>query len=153
MAAILACGESAVLSHRSAAALYGIGEERNGVIEISVRRSGRRARPGIKVHRRPSLPSRDIGTVNRIPVTSPARTVIDLATEQGPQTLLRTINEADSREVICADDLREALDAYAGQPGVRPLRTLLDRDTFVLSDEELERHFSLWPGRLDSLFR
>jgi hypothetical protein len=141
MAAILACGEGAVLSHRSAAALYGIGEERNGVIEISVRRSGRRTRPGTKVHRRPSLLSQDVGTVKRIPVTSPVRTMIDLATEQGPQSLLRTINEADKRDVICAEDLREELDAYAGQPGVRPLRTLLDRDTFVLTDEELERLF------------
>ncbi|HEX3239614.1 MAG TPA: DUF559 domain-containing protein [Solirubrobacterales bacterium] len=141
MAAILACGDGACLSHRSAGALFGICEERKGVIEISVRRSGRRTRPGIKVHRRPSLPSQDVGTLNGIPVTSPVRTMIDLATEQGPRTLLRTINEADNRDVICAEDLREELDAYAGQPGVRPLRTLLDRDTFVLSDEELERLF------------
>lgn len=141
MAAILACGESAVLSHRSAAALHGIGEERDRVVEVSLRRSGRRTRPGIKVRRRPSLLSQDVGFVAGIPVTSPVRTMIDLATEQGPRTLLRTINEADSREVICADDLREELDLYAGQPGVRALRTLLDRDTFVLSDEELERLF------------
>ncbi|MGE0067126.1 MAG: DUF559 domain-containing protein [Solirubrobacterales bacterium] len=141
MAAILACGDGACLSHRSAGALYGICEERNGVIEVSVPRPGKVNRPGIKVHRRPSLPSQDVGTVNRIPVTSPVRTMIDLATEQGPQTLLRTINEADKRDVIFAEDLRGELDAYAGQPGVRPLRTLLDRDTFVLSDEELERLF------------
>ncbi len=140
-AAILACGDDACLSHRSAGALYGICEERNSVIEVSVPRPGKINRPGIKVHRRPSLPSEDVGTVNRIPITSPVRTMIDLATEQGPQTLLRTINEADKRDVICAEDLRNELDGYVGQPGVRPLRTLLDRDTFVLSDEELERLF------------
>jgi hypothetical protein len=43
--------------------------------------------------------------------------------------------------VILADDLREELEAYAGQPGVKRLRTLLDRDTFVLTQEELERLF------------
>jgi len=67
--------------------------------------------------------------------------LIDLATVQGPKYLLRSINEADKREVILACDLRVELDAYCGQPGVKVLRTLLDRDTFVLSDEELERLF------------
>jgi len=43
--------------------------------------------------------------------------------------------------VILADDLRAELEAYAGQSGVKVLRRLLDRDTFVLSDEELERLF------------
>ena len=63
MAAVLACGDTACLSHRSAGALYGICEERNGVVEVSVRRSGNVHRDGIKVHRRPSLPSQDVGTL------------------------------------------------------------------------------------------
>jgi hypothetical protein len=141
MAAVLACGPSAVLSHRSAAALYGIGEERPGVIEVSVRHSGKICRPGVKVRSRPSLPSNDVGTLESIPVTSPLQTMLDLATIQGPKTLLRSINEADTRDVIDAEALRRALDARGGAPGVRPLRELLDRDTFVLSDEELERLF------------
>ncbi|HEX3240028.1 MAG TPA: DUF559 domain-containing protein [Solirubrobacterales bacterium] len=80
MAAVLACGEGAVLSHRSAGAL-------------------------------------------------------------GRRDLERTVNEADKLDVIDAEALREALDERQGEAGVRPLRTLLDRETFVLTDEELERLF------------
>ncbi len=141
MAATLACGEAACLSHRSAAALYGICNERDGVVEVSVRRPGKIERPGVKVHRRPALPSNVVGTLHGIPITSPVQTMLDLATEQGPTYLLRSINQADKLDVIHADDLRLALDDHLGQPGVKPLRFLLDKDTFVLSDEELERLF------------
>jgi hypothetical protein len=141
MAAVLACGEDAYLSHCSAAALHGIGEERAGVIEVSVCRSGKINRPGLKVRSRPSLPSYYVGALGGIPVTSPVQTMIDLATIQGPKTLLRSINEADKLDVIDPEELRRALESRAGVPGVRLLRVLLDRDTFVLSDEELERLF------------
>ncbi len=141
MAAVLACGEGACLSHRSAGALYGICEERNGVIEVSVRGTSEPRRNGLRVRTRPALPRQEVGTLNGIPVTSPVQTMIDLATELPRPRLERAINEADKREVIDAEILREALDERAGEQGVRPLRTLLDRETFVLSDEELERLF------------
>jgi predicted transcriptional regulator of viral defense system len=141
MAAVLACGESAFLSHRSAGALYGICEERNGAVEVSVRQRGKIRRPGIRVRSRLALPREEIGTLHRIPITSPAQTLIDLATELPTKFLLRAINEADKLEVILADDLRLALDAYAGVPGAKRLVALLDRDTFTLTREELERLF------------
>jgi hypothetical protein len=141
MAAILACGRGAVLSHRSAGALYGVSEERPGFIELSVPRRVERTRRGLRVHSRPALRTGDIGTLNGIPITSPVQTMLDLATELGPRELERAVNEADKLEVIAVDELRSALDERGGEPGVRPLRTLLDRDTFLLSDEELERRF------------
>jgi very-short-patch-repair endonuclease len=48
------------------------------------------------------------------------------------------INEADKRDLVDPEALRAALEAHAGEPGVRPLRALLDRQTFRLSDTELE---------------
>jgi hypothetical protein len=156
MAAILACGDGAVLSHRSAAALFGIGEERQlglgrggrlsreldrsgeRLIELSVRRRGEHHRPGLKVRTRPSLPSQDVGTFAGIPVTSPVRTFLDLATELPANRLERAINEADKHDLIDPDALRKALDSRAGEPGVRSLRRVLDQHTFRLSDEELE---------------
>jgi uncharacterized protein DUF559 len=141
MAAVLACGEGACLSHRSAGALYGICEERNGVIEVSVRGTSEPRRDGLRVRTRRALSSQEVGTLRGIPITSPLQTMIDLATELPRPRLERAVNEADKREVIKADALREALDERAGEQGVRPLRTLLDRETFVLSDEELERLF------------
>jgi hypothetical protein len=141
MAAVLSCGDGAVLSHRSAAAIYGIGEERSGVVEVSIRRRGEHHRPGIKVRSRPSLPSKDVGAYGGLPVTSPVRTLVDLATELPPRRLERAVNEADKHGVIDPEALRSSLDEYAGQPGVRALRTLLDRHTFRLSDQELELLF------------
>ncbi|MDX6626449.1 MAG: hypothetical protein QOE56_1438 [Solirubrobacterales bacterium] len=161
MAALLACGDGAALSHRSAAALFGIGEERElepggggkelgrsteertlepggGLIEITVRRRGEHHRPGIKVRARPSLPNQDVGTFTAIPVTSPVRTFLDLATELPANRLERAINEADKHDLIDPDALRKALGSRAGEPGVRPLRRVLDKHTFRLSDDELE---------------
>jgi very-short-patch-repair endonuclease len=141
MAAILACGKSTYLSHRSAAALYRIGEERDGVIEVSVRRRGEHHRKAIKVRSRPSLPSHDIGTLGGIPVTSPVRTLLDFATLEPPNKVERAVNEADKADVTDPDALRKALDSYAGEPGVRKLRRVLDQHTFRLSDQELELLF------------
>ncbi len=141
MAAVLTCGESAFLTHLSAGAHYGICEERPGRIEVGVRVAHPLGPPGLRVRRRPALPSQDVGTLRRIPITSPVRTMLDLATALGPKRLERAVNEADKLDVIDPESLRRELDSYAGQPGVRPLRALLDRDTFVLTDDELERLF------------
>jgi hypothetical protein len=141
MAAVLACGEEAMLSHRSAAALWGFGEEHPHYIEVSVRRHSTLRRTGIRVHDRAGLWNRDLATRLGIPVTEPVRTFLDLASVTGPKTVERAINEADKLHVIDADSLREALDDHPGQPGIRLLRHVLDKHTFRLSDDELERLF------------
>jgi putative AbiEi antitoxin of type IV toxin-antitoxin system/transcriptional regulator with AbiEi antitoxin domain of type IV toxin-antitoxin system/uncharacterized protein DUF559 len=138
MAAVLACGEEAVLSHRSAAALWRIGEERGDRVDVSVRRRCEHQRTGIRSRTRASLPAQDVTLRDGIPVTVPARTLLDLATELDAIALERAVNEADKREVIDPETLRVALDGYAGEPGVRKLRALLDRHTFRLSDSDLE---------------
>ncbi len=138
MAAVLACGRGAALSHGSAAALWGIGREDGRWINVSVRRRCNHRPPGIKAHTRPALSPKDLTEEDGIPVTTPIRTLIDQATELPPKRLERAVNEADKRDLIDPESLRAALDAYAGQPGVRPLRMLLDRQTFRLSDTELE---------------
>jgi hypothetical protein len=73
-----------------------------------------------------------------IPVTAPVRTLIDLATELGPLGIERSVNEADKRDLIDPEALRSALDDYAGEPGVKILRRVLDKRTFRLSDSGLE---------------
>ncbi len=141
MAAVLACGEGAVLSHRSAAELWGIGHEEKGRIDVTVSRRGKIRRRGIKVRGRPSLPGRSLVRRQGIPVTTPVQTLIDLATELRDLRLERAVNEADKLDLVDPETLREALDAYTGMPGVRTLRTLLDRHTFRLSDSDLEIFF------------
>jgi very-short-patch-repair endonuclease len=138
MAAVLACGEGAVLSHRSAAALWGIGIERRGWIDISVTRHCQLSRAGIRIRSRARLSADDIGERLNIPLTQPVQTLIDLATELPPRQLERSVNEADKHDLIDPEALRAALDGHVGEPGVPALRTLLDRQTFRLSDTELE---------------
>lgn len=138
MAAVLICGEGALLSHGSAAALWGIGPEGVGPVDVSIRRHCGVSRPGISARSRPRLSERDVTEHHGIPVTTPVRTLIDQATELTPNRLERMVNEADKHDVIDPETLRETLDDYAGERGVKPLRTLLDRLTFRLSDTELE---------------
>lgn len=139
MAAALACGPSAALSHGSAAALWGFGSERGGLIDISVPFALPRRRPAIRVHRRSALRPEDLTTHEGIPVTSPVLTLIDEATELVPRRLERAINEADKLDRVRVDELSDALVRYRGTPGVGPLRKLLDPMTFRLSDSDLEQ--------------
>jgi very-short-patch-repair endonuclease len=138
MAAVLACGEDAVLSHRSAAALWGIGHEDRGRIDVSIRRKSKVTRKGIKVHARPSLGAGAVVVRFGIPVTHPVQTLIDLTTELRILQVERAVNEADKLDLVDPETLRRALDGYVGMPGVKALRTMLDRHTFRLSDSDLE---------------
>jgi len=138
MAAVLACGPGATLSHRSAAALWGFAKEHRDYIDVSVRRASESRLQAVRCHRRPSLPSSETTARMNIPVTSPVQTFLDLATVAGPKTVERAINEADKLHVIDAATLRCALDDRPGEPGVRSLRRILDKHTFRISDTELE---------------
>lgn len=76
MAAVLACGEGAVVSHRSAAALWGIRPSARAAVDVSVPGRTGRSRPGIDIHRC-ALPTGDVTTVDGIPCTTVARTLLD----------------------------------------------------------------------------
>jgi hypothetical protein len=141
MAAVLACGDGAVLSHRSAAALWRIGTEKRGVVDISVTRRCELRRPGLRVRGRPTLAAEDILSKDGIPITTPARTLVDIATELGPIAVERAVNEADKLDLIDPETLRLALEGYSGQPGAPLLRSILDKRTFRLSDSDLEIFF------------
>ena len=143
MAAALACGEGAVVSHHSAAFLWGLADSL-GAVEITVPRDRHPERQGIRIHRSvrpPTSSPADFRTRHGIPVTSPTRTLLDVALLVSERRLERLVNEADKLELIGADRLRSELEGRSGEPGVRALRRLLDRDSFQLTDSELEREF------------
>jgi very-short-patch-repair endonuclease len=142
MAAVLACGENAVLSHSSAAALWRIGSEHRSQVELSLPSPFDRRRRGLRIHRRPSLiPERDLTREYGIPVTTPIQSLIDMSLRLDRRGVERMINEADKYNLTHPPQLREALDARSGEPGVAKLRFILDRRTFRLTKEELERRF------------
>lgn len=158
MGALLACGyepesvrmdrsepaqslsPAVVLSHGSAAALLGIGEEAAGV-ELSVRGDRRRRRPEITVHRRQALRVEDVGFYDGIPVTSPAQAILDMTLRLPRIEVERMVDEADRLDLIHPPELRRALDDHPPQPGLARLRTWLDRRTFRLTRSKLERRF------------
>jgi hypothetical protein len=141
IAAVIACGAGAVLSHSSAAALWRIGSEKSGLVELSLPSLARRCRPGLQIHQRPSLQDRDTTVEYGIPVTTPVQTLIDMAPRLDRPGVERLINEADKYDLVHPPGLRRALDERAGEPGVACLREILDRRTFRLTKEELERRF------------
>lgn len=141
MAAVLACGERAVLSHASAAALWGVRRpRRSSLIDVSVPRPGDACHDGIRVHRRRSLRPEDVTTRRGIPVTTPACTIVDVAQGLSSQALERVVNEADKLDLVHPEALRE----YAHdlrRPGAGRVRRLLDETTFSLTDSVLEQRF------------
>jgi very-short-patch-repair endonuclease len=141
MAGVLACGDGAIISHSSAAALWRIGPEERGVVELSLPSPFQRRRPGLQIHRRPPLKSRDLTREYGIPVTTPVQTLIDMSLRLDRLGVERMINEADKYNLTHPPQLREALDTRSGEPGVAKLRFILDRRTFRLTKEELERRF------------
>jgi very-short-patch-repair endonuclease/predicted transcriptional regulator of viral defense system len=143
MAAVLAGGDDAMLSHGSAAALWGIGPEWR-LIEVSVRHRVWSRLSGVKGRARPSLPDQDVVIRRGIPVTTLPRTILDqAATAISDASLERLVNEADAASGVDFDfrALRHYCDVRSGEPGIRRLRSLLDPETFRLSDSELERIF------------
>lgn len=142
MAAVLACGRGAVLSHESAAALWGVQTDHPGqVIEVSVPEDRRPRQQGVRVHRRASLQASGVAIRKSIPLTSLTCTLIDLAPRFPPDRLEAAINEADKLDLIDPATLRERLSEVKTRPGLANLRQVLDARTFTLTDTELERRF------------
>jgi very-short-patch-repair endonuclease len=138
MAAVLACGPGAALSHSSAGALLVVVRPRPGAIHVATR--AKRTRPRIVVHRR-GLREDDVTTHCGIPVIAVVPTLVDLATELSRDALEAAISEADKRDLIDPESLRGALDDFPPRPGVAILRETLDRRTFRVTDSKLERLF------------
>jgi very-short-patch-repair endonuclease len=109
MAAVLACGHGTALSHRSAAELLRLLDPAGGPIHITVPvAGGRRRRPGIRIHRIPSLPAAATTRRDGIAVTSPARTLVDLRSTVSRDEFRRAVRQAEFR--------RYSIDAHLLNP-------------------------------------
>ncbi len=121
LAAVLACGPGAVLSHRSAGALWEIIDRERPQPEVTVR--ARRRTPGVIVHRGRLAPA-DLAVHHQIPVTSPARTLADLAHQLTDEDLVRALREAQFRRVLHPSSMPEVLQRKRS----RALRRLVEKD-------------------------
>jgi very-short-patch-repair endonuclease len=141
-AALLACGEHAVLSHHTAAALWAMVPEGDGLLHVTIRgRNG--ARPhGIRVHRTKRLTRGEVRIVEDLPVTSPARTLIDVAPDLDKRSLERAVEEALIQKLVTEGELRTAANSFNSRSGAA--RTLAVLDSWRepgITRSEAERRF------------
>jgi very-short-patch-repair endonuclease len=145
LAAVLACGPGAVLSHRSAAVLWGVREDSGGHDPIDVTAPNRRGRkpPGIAAHRCGALTPHDCTGVHGIPCTTVERTLLDLAAVIPMWQLRKALAEAEVLRILDMDALRALLRRSRGRRGVARLRLLLDElhPETKRTRSELERMF------------
>jgi very-short-patch-repair endonuclease len=126
MAAVLVCGDGAVLSHRSAAALWGLRPPGGGAIEVTVGIDGPRLGHGDGIRPRRSGLVQAFATVERgIPVTTVAWTLLDLAAVVRSHQLRRAVEEADRLELFDLAAVERALEAGVGRRGTRAMMALL----------------------------
>ncbi len=124
MAAVLACGAGATLSHRSAAALWGLIEDRPPV-DVSVLTRAGRSRAGVAAHRAGTLGAADRTVRDGIPCTTLPRTLLDLAAAADRRTLERAIDRAEALSAFDLDALHDLLRRHPRRPGRRALATVL----------------------------
>jgi very-short-patch-repair endonuclease len=125
MAAVLAYGERAVASHRTAAWLHGLRPDNRRTVEVSVPVRSTRPRPGIQAHQAPALRACDITHCHGIPCTGLARTALDLAEVVPQRQVERALQEALVRRVFDLRALEEVLADASGHRGAGVLRGAL----------------------------
>lgn len=141
MAAVLAGGHGAVLSHRSAGQLWGILPRSNAWPEVT-RPRGFRARPGMMAHRG-LVPEDELTIVEAIPVTGFSRTVLDLAGRSSRAQVERMLNEAQILGLTDAISIPSLLTRYPRRAGSAVVREVFQRNATArgVTRKELERRF------------
>jgi Protein of unknown function (DUF559) len=125
MAAVLAAGPKAVLSHWSAAALWTIRPNARSVIDITTPHKSR-SWGGIRRHHK-ALPAEEVTVWDGIPVTTVPRTIFDLAATEPADVIESLLREAEYREHRDRLSLWDLVERYPGRRGVRKVRTALER--------------------------
>ena len=126
MAAVLAYGPQAVLSHRSAAGLHGIRRDNRPNPDVTLPSSSVRPRPGIEVHKSSTLERADITTVAGIPCTTVARTLVDLGDVVPRRAVERAVDRAEALRVFDGKAVHEALARAGPRRGTGVLRAVLE---------------------------
>jgi very-short-patch-repair endonuclease len=141
MAALLAVGEGAVLSHRTAAVLLGLTEESPPGIELTLAGRTPSERPGMVVHKASSISASEVIRMGALLVTSPERTLLDLAPRLDGRPLRWAIEEARVRKLTTASRLRELIARHPGRRGVARLRLAVEELTGepTVTRSEIER--------------
>jgi very-short-patch-repair endonuclease len=123
LAAVLASGPGAVLSHASAGVLWNIRDSASAYVDVTVpSRAGRVKRNGLRVHRSGRLSPKEVTVHERIPVTTVARTLLDLADVLPPQALKRAVDESEYLRLFDLTSLIAVVQNNPGRRGAKLLR-------------------------------
>jgi len=134
-AAGFACGEGTVVTHHAALGLYGLRPHPEGPIDVTV--VGRRVRrAGIRVHNAAALHRADTRTLRGILVSSPARALLEVASELSLRDLAEAVEWAQVRRLVTKREIAGAIARAEGRRGVPALRALLDEPAFTRSHAE-----------------
>jgi very-short-patch-repair endonuclease len=135
-AALLACGDGAMLSHESAALAWGIVEDYAGDVHVTVVGRKRRSRPGLRIHRTSSAPP--TRPRHGLLVTSPAQTLLDLAASGSPH-LEDAFTEAHGARLVRATEIQRTLERVGPRSGTRALRALVVANESGFTRSKAER--------------
>lgn len=143
MAAVLAVGPGSLVSHRSAAAAWGIRDTSRAALDVVVAARSRRQRPGISVHISSTLHPEDRELADGVPTTSLARTFLDLAEVVHADGLRRAYEKGERLELLDVRAIDRVLDRNSARRGAAALRRLMDYDPIpaARTRSELERLF------------
>jgi predicted transcriptional regulator of viral defense system len=144
MAAVLACGPSAFLSHRTAGGMWALIDPPSGPIDVTTARRNKPKRDGVRSHLS-VLPDDEVDRMDNIPITTMARTIVDLSSTKLSDTRMRVVlAKAEQLELDWAV-LRALVDRHARRPGVPRLRRLIADDLLDgVPASELEIRFLEW---------
>lgn len=127
MAAVLACGPGAVLSHRSAADLHELRRDRSAKIDVTVPIRSSRKHRGIRLHRSVTLTPQHATTVKGIPCTTVARTILDNAEVLNTRGVERMLDQAEILELLDLWSIQDQLNRNATRRGAKRLRATLEQ--------------------------
>ena len=144
-AALLACGDGAFLSHHTAAALWGLRQPQPAQIDVSVPGRSCGSRDGLRVHRVSELHARDVRRLEGLPISSPARALLELAPELTTRELERALDEVVIRKLATPNAVKAVLARYPARRGCARLTALIDdpRGTTMTRSEAEERFLAL----------
>jgi hypothetical protein len=127
-AALMACGDTAFISGRTAAAERGLRAMNLNAIEITVVATSTPRHPGLIVHRTSKPPHRsEVKDYYGLRVASVPRILVDQSARETPQELLRLITEAVRKGVLNFASMEEALNRHARRPGIKTLKDVYER--------------------------
>ena len=142
MAAVLAAGSGAVVSYRTAAVVWDmLPATPDAPIDVTVSRGHPAPGAGIRVHRVSRLAPQEITSVSGVPITTPARTILDLASCVAGGHLERVVARAERDGRVALGELGALLQSHRSRPGYRELRKLIARGSPALTRSEAESAF------------